>query len=262
MLQRFRRIDRMLYRGGHPSVEDVVYLNKKFGIKRIISLDILAGKHIERVCKILEIEHIIIPIDVSDKMSIINLFEHNLDYLFGSGVPTYIHCMQGKDRTGLVAAVYRCKYQGWDCNRAIAEAKKLGFGIGIDPTTIKFYEKIISKFCMKNHDHLHQIEDANNASDIVSGERDSEDQYRDFNLDSLNPQSWSPYTDYRVRMYPYGDADRHYDEQFEGRNDYKLKEKNQVSINENTIPMVGQYDSNTQGISGAGPSMIGSGIMP
>jgi tyrosine-protein phosphatase SIW14 len=38
----------------------------------------------------------------------------------------YVHCLRGKDRTGTVVACYRIQHDGWDNERALAEAKGYG----------------------------------------------------------------------------------------------------------------------------------------
>jgi tyrosine-protein phosphatase SIW14 len=38
----------------------------------------------------------------------------------------FIHCRRGKDRTGTVIACYRMQHDGWDRERALAEAKHYG----------------------------------------------------------------------------------------------------------------------------------------
>ena len=38
----------------------------------------------------------------------------------------FIHCQHGKDRTGLLAALYRVKYQGWTPEQAHKEWAALG----------------------------------------------------------------------------------------------------------------------------------------
>ncbi|MDB5894476.1 MAG: protein-tyrosine-phosphatase [Rhodoferax sp.] len=42
--------------------------------------------------------------------------------------PVLLHCMHGADRTGLVAAMYRVVFQGWDTSRALAELTEGGYG--------------------------------------------------------------------------------------------------------------------------------------
>lgn len=272
-IARFRQISPVLYRGSAPSAEDVVMLNKRYGIKRIVSLDQEAGKTIDKICHLLGIEHIIIPINAFDKSSILKLFSHDLDYLFLSDKPTYFHCIQGKDRTGLAFAIYRCKYEGWTCADAYKEARSLGFGIGLTKKIINFDKKIIVKFCKHNHEHIdHETpeqevkedlqeiqDDFNSAYDIVSNTLDYDREFRDYTLDNWSRQSWSPYADYSVRQFPFTVVDKYFDEQYKNRQNYGLDE---TDFTDSEIPQVGQYDTNTQGINGAGPSMIGSGIMP
>ena len=40
--------------------------------------------------------------------------------------PVFVHCQAGKDRTGLVVAVYRILVDGWSVDEAIAERKAFG----------------------------------------------------------------------------------------------------------------------------------------
>jgi protein tyrosine/serine phosphatase len=46
--------------------------------------------------------------------------------------PILIHCQGGVHRTGLVAALYRIQYQGWDPERAVGEMEDLGFNWTLD----------------------------------------------------------------------------------------------------------------------------------
>jgi protein tyrosine phosphatase (PTP) superfamily phosphohydrolase (DUF442 family) len=43
--------------------------------------------------------------------------------------PVLIHCQQGADRAGVVAAAYRVVVQGWTKDEAVAELKHGGFGL-------------------------------------------------------------------------------------------------------------------------------------
>jgi protein tyrosine/serine phosphatase len=43
-----------------------------------------------------------------------------------SSVPIFVHCRRGKDRTGTVIACYRIQHDGWDNEKALAEAKSYG----------------------------------------------------------------------------------------------------------------------------------------
>jgi protein tyrosine/serine phosphatase len=39
-----------------------------------------------------------------------------------------VHCQHGSDRTGMITALYRMVYQGWDRGKAIEEMRKGGYG--------------------------------------------------------------------------------------------------------------------------------------
>jgi hypothetical protein len=185
MIHRFRKVTKDLYRGSAPTSVDLVHLKKKLGLKKLISLDESSGKKIHDTAKMLGIKHIIIPLDGS-KSSLMNLFKYDLDDLLLKGGPTFIHCAAGKDRTGLVIALLKCKYFNEDPERALAEAKSLGFGVGVDPIIINLYEKLIR--------NCKPTKDSNNA-DIVSNERDYIDDNRGSILDSSSQGSFAPHLD-------------------------------------------------------------------
>ena len=42
--------------------------------------------------------------------------------------PVLVHCQHGADRTGMILALYRMVYQGWDRGKAIEEMRKGGYG--------------------------------------------------------------------------------------------------------------------------------------
>jgi protein tyrosine/serine phosphatase len=41
--------------------------------------------------------------------------------------PVYFHCLRGKDRTGMMCAVYRMAVEGWPLEAARAEMQAFGF---------------------------------------------------------------------------------------------------------------------------------------
>lgn len=42
--------------------------------------------------------------------------------------PVYVHCVEGRHRTGVMTAIYRMTIDGWDAERAFAEMKQYKFG--------------------------------------------------------------------------------------------------------------------------------------
>jgi hypothetical protein len=209
--------------------------------------------------------------------------------------PTYVHCIEGKDRTGLACAMFRCLYQGWSCDEAMKEALKLGFGQGVPARAVHLYKDIIESACEcsdsnkdKKHKHINHNKnykhnkDHNNADadgmldtgyDIVSNQRDYPSDYRDYTLDGWEQQSWSPWEDYRVREFPFASAYPVYfpeqygsrvaedmdDSDIGGRNDVDGKDDDRY--HGPAIPQSGTWDTSTDGIMGAGPSLVGSGYI-
>lgn len=210
MIRRFRKVTDNLYRGSAPNIEDVKKLHK-LGVRKIISLDELAGLSIDRICKDLGIEHIIIPLDIFNPISLVYLLKYNLKNLFKKHGPVFIHCAQGKDRTGFLIALYRIKFQNWDYKKALNEARHLGFGFLIDPGPIAFFERFLKK-CDKNH--LHDDYDSNDLYDM-SFSSNKEYPYGSWG----NSNSWGsllgPYL-----TFPYGRSDENQDTQFSNRQSY------------------------------------------
>lgn len=248
MIKRFHKVVDGLYRGSAPSTKDVINLYKYCGIRKIISLDAAAGEHINKVCRLLGIKHITIPINALQLEPLIKLLSEDLYDLLIKDGPTYVHCIEGKDRTGMVIAMFKCKYLHISANEAIKEAEGLGFGIGVPENILKVYKEIIRQSC-KNK------EDVNDA-DIVDNARHHGD-FMDGVLDSATMQSWAPYMS-AVKEYPYTPDYNYWDDQYPTRNNHDLKFENTNKEKEDQVPSVGLYDAPAMGF---GPVDKGGGFM-
>lgn len=287
MIQRFRKLNDNLYRGSAPSIEDVIFLKKKIGINKIVSLDKDAGDHIDRACKLLDIKHVMCPIDTqhgkhTQRKSLLKFLKHDLYKLLMDDGPTYVHCIEGKDRTGMACAMFRCLYQGWTCDEALKEALKLGFGKGVPKPVVHLYRDIIQSACetadkkkSKKHKHIdhNSTDDSNYGYDIVSNERDNSGDYRDYSLGYWEQQSWSPWEDYMVREFPFASSyPVYFPEQYGSRvsevDDSRVSTVDDVDNPDSDdkyrgagLPQSGTWDTSTNGIMGAGPSLVGSGYV-
>lgn len=234
-MNNFKKVTKGLYRGSAPSPKDILLLKKDFKINKVISLDKDSGEKISRTCKILGIIHLKMYIDKS-KESLLNILKNDLEELLISNGPTFIHCLHGKDRTGLIIALFQCKYMGFSPEKAIKEAKSFGFGIGVDPDIVDLYEKLI-KSCKSK-------KDLNNA-DIVSNERDGHILYPEQDY-----KSFAPFLD-PTRKYPEDFVYNNINNQSQTRENYNSPFK--VKENNKSIPLVGIFN-NDSGIHGAGPA--------
>lgn len=251
MIQRFRKVTPSLFRGSAPSPKDVAWLKDNLNIKKIISLDKLSGDKIARTTKLLNINHIVLPIELENFIpSLLNILKYDLKNLLLENGPTYIHCFAGKDRTGFVIALFKCKYMDKDPEEAIEEAKSLGFGIGVDLKFINIFEKLI-RSCKKS-------KDTNNA-DIVSNEREYIGDNRDSYLHDAQQQSFAPYLSV-TRQYPYDSVYNYINEQSSTRENYNSNKSIMQHKEEESVPLVGVYD-NAAGIFGVGPVFPSGGFI-
>lgn len=245
MIQRLRKVTDNLFRGGSPSPKDVEILKENLGIKKIVSLDEKAAKRIERVCKLLGIKQIVLPIEMGDfKKSLAKFLHHDLKKLLLSDGPTFVHCAAGKDRTGLAVAMLQCKYLGMHPEDAIQEAKSLGFGLDVDPKIINVFEKLI-RSCKPNKDE--------NKADIVSNEREYIGDNRDSFLDEGHQGSFAPYLS-RTRQSPEDSVYNFVMDQTPTRQNYQSGKsiKEHKSEEDDVVPLVGVYN-NDAGVRGFGP---------
>jgi hypothetical protein len=244
MIRRFRTVvPNKLYRGSAPSPNDVMELKEKLGINKIVSLDQKAGDRIVRACKLLGIEHIKLYIDW-DRKTLYHALNQNLKHLLIDDGPTYLHCERGKDRTGLIVALFKCKYLGMEPHQALAEAKSLGFGIGMHPATVNLYQKLILS--------CQQAKPDQNSADIVSNEREYVGDNRDSFLDEVHRGDFSAQLDH-TKQDPMDALYPHTMDQVPSRENYPDTSLFQHDPNMTiTAPNVGDYD-NESGLAGAGP---------
>jgi len=118
-----------IFRGGQPETLDDFLQLEKHGIRTIINMktteeDIEAEREMARAFGIRMISRPISPVfGLSDE----EVYEIQALMQTPSLQPVFIHCRHGKDRTGLMAGIYRVEQQGWTPARAYAEMRALGF---------------------------------------------------------------------------------------------------------------------------------------
>lgn len=126
-LDRFYRISDTVYRGAQPDAEGYRELRRR-GVRTVISFRRFSSTR--RAAESAGLDYVRIPIlaalvseppepeQVAEFLRIVRDPERQ---------PVYIHCQHGRDRTGVMAAVYRMECQGWTRARALAEMRALGF---------------------------------------------------------------------------------------------------------------------------------------
>jgi hypothetical protein len=240
----FSKVTDNIFRGGKPSESDLYILKNIFKINRIISLDFNVGLNISPYVKSLEIEHIILPIEVNGSDNTINYLKDNIIELLTENPPTYIHCLYGKDRTGLAIMFYRMK-TGWTSEQALEEAKKFGYGKGLEPSMKEYYDHFLV-------DTKEEKQDENELNDI-----DMVESMRDYFQMGATAPAFNPQQSFAPEM-PLNDSSTIRQELTpeEIKTYRKLMFQNIYNgediLKNVPIPEVGQYD-NYSGIRGVGP---------
>jgi len=106
----FHIVDDGIWRSAQPSIESIAVM-KMHGLKTIINLRGDEDNHLweSRICDSLDIQYFHIPMDgrevpdTADLNKILKVIENQKNQ------PVMYHCLGGKDRTGIVTAVYRLK---------------------------------------------------------------------------------------------------------------------------------------------------------
>ncbi len=119
----FARVDAALWRGSQPTAEGFRSL-EQLGVRTIVSF-----RH----------DHDDLPLLKGTKLNYLRIpsraYRPKDDHLARflklmqdpALGPVFIHCAQGRDRTGYNAAAYRMVFQGWKAEDAIAEMKAFRF---------------------------------------------------------------------------------------------------------------------------------------
>jgi hypothetical protein len=214
-------IPNKLYRSGSISPSELPMLaGHIWKVKKIISLDEAAGTAIAPSIPN-GVEHIIFPINLagngtSQARSLAHAIRSGL--LNSKEGAVLVHCLQGRDRTGLAIALYRAIKQSWACEAIFKEAVSKGYGTGISESTKKSFDLEICRHCFGDYckkftikdDEVTTGPDAQPADDIVDEMRDDiSHQQGALSAGTTFPifdqqQSFSAPVDTDMNMYPGG----------------------------------------------------------
>jgi protein tyrosine/serine phosphatase len=125
-VRNFDKVNDYLYRGGEPSAVGIQELGA-MGVKTIIDLrQAQEGTALEKaLAEKLKLKYVNIPMGEFSAPSNAQM-EQILGLLSDNSGTLFVHCRRGKDRTGTVIACYRIQHDGWNNQRAFAEAKEHG----------------------------------------------------------------------------------------------------------------------------------------
>ena len=121
-----------LIRGAQPNDGAFSLLKKYARVKTILDLrneqDLI--KKEQGIAQGLGMKFISIPMDGTQMQSPQTINQILSVMTDKSKQPVFVHCMAGKDRTGMAIAAYRIKYQNWSLNKAVKEMLSYGYDRG------------------------------------------------------------------------------------------------------------------------------------
>jgi protein tyrosine phosphatase (PTP) superfamily phosphohydrolase (DUF442 family) len=125
-IERFFRVSKNVYRGSQPTEPADYAALRELGIKTIVNLR-NDGMFEKNVAEQYGFRFLMFPMSAwtYPKENLVNgALEALRDERNG---PVFVHCLVGKDRTGLIVALYRVLDQGWTPTRAYYEWVDFGF---------------------------------------------------------------------------------------------------------------------------------------
>jgi hypothetical protein len=125
-LKNVGRITPSLYRGNAPTREGLETL-KAMGIRTVVNLRHYHAKGEEKDCREVGLAYVRIALESSDAPKDESVRRFLRTVTDRDLQPVYFHCWRGKDRTGVMAAVYRMTVDGWPLEAALAERDAFGF---------------------------------------------------------------------------------------------------------------------------------------
>lgn len=126
-LPMFSQVDEGFYRGGQPSRAGLEQLSR-MGIKTIICLrqPSKAVDEERQLAEQLGMRWVNIPMWFWWRPSDAQVRQFLAIAADPAQRPVFVHCRQGWNRAGVMAAIYRIAYQGWEPRRAYTEARQFG----------------------------------------------------------------------------------------------------------------------------------------
>lgn len=116
-IQRFSQVTPTLFRGSQPQTDADFQKLIQSEIKTVLSLEILPNHTHPEEEKLedLKIEFKRAPIPAWMFEPTEEQVNRALEVMANSNLrPLYVHCQLGRDRTGMLVALYLVKYEGWD----------------------------------------------------------------------------------------------------------------------------------------------------
>jgi protein tyrosine/serine phosphatase len=128
-IKNFGQMDDRFYRGARPKEKDLKTL-AALGVKTVIDLTDNSREYEQPAVEAAGLRYINIPMIDKGSPSMAQIDEFLKVVNDPETGKFFVHCAGGRHRTGVVGAVYRFKYDGWNLEQALAEMDRYEFGSG------------------------------------------------------------------------------------------------------------------------------------
>jgi uncharacterized protein (TIGR01244 family) len=124
-----------IYRGAQPSAKGIETLKSR-GVRTVIDLRDDARPDARKNAESAGLVYIHIPTNAAVTEPVkIRAF---LDAMATAPRPVFVHCLRGRDRTGLEIAVWRVVAEGWTREAALRELYAHGYNWGLFPGIARY----------------------------------------------------------------------------------------------------------------------------
>jgi protein tyrosine phosphatase (PTP) superfamily phosphohydrolase (DUF442 family) len=132
-IRRFAEVATGLYRGAQPDADGFRALDG-LGVRTVLNFR-AEDKDTALAPAGMKVVQLIAHINKPDDAEIRAFFDVALD---PARRPLYMHCAEGRERTGFYAALYRIEVDGWTPARALDEMRAFGFRDADHPEVVEY----------------------------------------------------------------------------------------------------------------------------
>lgn len=124
----FGRVSDTYYRGAEPDKDDVAAL-ARLGVKTVIDLQRDGDEAEPLLVEQAGMKYVRIPMTTRVVPTAAQLEQFLALVNDPAAQPVYVHCKEGRHRTGVMTAVYRMTQHSWSADQAFKEMKDYRFGM-------------------------------------------------------------------------------------------------------------------------------------
>lgn len=154
----FEKVTDFLYRCSMPFIDDLQVFKDDYGVKTIIDFRIKSNPHEKKICHKIGLNYIRLPwsahlYNVVNFRYYLRIAIKFVETIIDNDLqPILIHCMHGRERTGVMIGVYRLSFENMSVKAAVQEMKRFGFKPYLHFDLVLFlhhYKRLIDRYSLQ-----------------------------------------------------------------------------------------------------------------